>query len=160
MTHNSAELHRLYQALYSEHGLLSSLDATRGQQIAQLQHQLAGVNSELRLTTGDQSIVKANDEAVRLARLTQEQVGTLQPAERHTAGFMRHGREVTQKCNVLAKSILDARAQFLQERASLEARCSIAERVYHNIEQGHTDVNVNEENFLRYRHFARPTAEN
>ena len=40
-----AELHRLYQALCSEHGQLSSLHATRGQQIAQLQGQVAGVSS-------------------------------------------------------------------------------------------------------------------
>ena len=73
-----AELHRLYQALYSEHGQLSSLHATRGQQIAPLQHQLAGAGSELRLTTDDQAIVKANDEITRLAPLAQEQAGTLQ----------------------------------------------------------------------------------
>ena len=92
-----AELHRLYQALYSEHGQLSSLHATRGQQIAQLQHPLAGVSGELRLTTGDQPIVKANDEIARLARLSQEQVGALQQAERHIVDLMRQGQEVTQK---------------------------------------------------------------
>ena len=65
-----AELHRLYQALHTEHGQLSSLHAARGQQIAHLQHQLAGASSELRLTTDDRPIVKANDETTRLARLT------------------------------------------------------------------------------------------
>ena len=60
-----AELHWLYQALCSEHKQLSSLHAARGQQIAQLQHQLAGASSEHRLTTDDQAIVKANDEVAR-----------------------------------------------------------------------------------------------
>ena len=79
-----AELHRLYQALCSEHGQLSSLYAPRGQQIAQLQQQLAGASSEVRLAAGDQTLVKASDEITRLARLSEEQAGAIKHRRKGT----------------------------------------------------------------------------
>ena len=53
---------------------------------------------------------------------------------------MAQGQAATDKCATLAKAIIDERAQSRQERAALEARCSVAERVYQNIEQGRVDA--------------------